>query len=108
MPLGTFMNDESLFFNMWSVLERYYIWTVVVWYPKQHKISQKSIDSFIEQLSFIDTSLDIVKADEEYSSVEASAKLEVVEKTPGEDSIAAMIILENALQFLKQEGAKKR
>lgn len=101
MPLGTLMNDESLFFNMWSVLERYYIWTVVIWFPKQHKKTQAKIDSFIEQLLYVEKDLIIVKTDEEYSSVEASAKLGTIDKVPGEDSIAAMIILDNALKILK-------
>lgn len=98
------MNDESLFYNMWSVLGRYFIWTVVIWFPKQHKKHQTAIDSFIEQLLFVEKKLKIVKTDEEYSSVQAAQKLWTIKKVPWEDSIAAMIILDNALKIMNTKN----
>gem|GEM_PF-4559794 len=36
MPIGTFINDQYLMFNLGSTLERYAIGKVVIGYPKQH------------------------------------------------------------------------
>lgn len=100
MPLGTLMNDQSLMFNMWWVIERYFIGTVVVGRPKQHKEHQQHITALLEKLLFVEPNLRIVKWDEEYSSVQAAEKLGAVGKVPWEDSIAAMVILENSLPML--------
>jgi RNase H-fold protein (predicted Holliday junction resolvase) len=99
-PVGTLYNDESLFFNIWAILKRYYIGTVVVWYPKQHKTLQAKIDAFVEQLVVVDDSLLIVKTDEEYTSIQAGAVLGTFEKSLAEDTVAAMVILE---EYIKKQ-----
>lgn len=92
------MNDPGLFFTMGDVLERYRIDTVVIGYPKQHKELQTDIDAFIENVLFINPDLHIHKVDEEYSSVQAQAKTEQYTKNTEEDTLAAMVILENFFQ----------
>ncbi len=99
MPIGMLMNDQSLFYWLSDIVWRHHIGTVVVWYPKQHKKLQKDIDAFIQELAYLEDRLDIIKVDEEYSSVQAWATLWVYEKHPGTDTLAAMHLLES---FIKQ------
>ena len=94
-PIGYLMNDESLFFNLGDVFQRYKITEIVIGYPKQHEESQKKIDSLIQQMLFVEETLQIHKVDEEYSSVQASAKKWTYEKDSQEDTLAAMVLLEN-------------
>ena len=93
-PIGSMMNDNSLFFNIWDILQRYHVTKLVIGYPKNHKDLQKSIDKFIEQVLFIDREIEVVRVDEEYSSVQAAATTWKYEKSTEEDTIAAMKILE--------------
>ncbi len=99
-PIGSLYNDESLFFAVGDVLQRYFITTVIIWYPKQQKALQESIDTFIEQLLFIENTLDIKKVDEEYSSVIAASIAWKFKKSPEEDTIVAMKLLEEYLETL--------
>lgn len=87
------MNDNNLFFNLWDVLGRYYIKQVVVGYPKQHEKTQKKIDAFIENILFVDDKIDIVKTDEEYTSVQSWNTTGDFKKNETEDTISAMYIL---------------
>ncbi len=103
MPIGTFMNDQYLMFNVGAVLERYAIGKVVVGYPKQHKKLQESIDAMLEQFLFLDKELELVRANEEYTSVQAAATLGTDKKSLAEDTVAAMHILEYYLKT--QESA---
>lgn len=98
MPIGTIYNDRSLLFDMWAILERYFIGKIVIGYPKQHKDFQAKIDNFLDQLSYIDANLEMKKVNEEYTSVQAAATLWTQEKTLAEDTVAAMHILEYYLK----------
>lgn len=98
MPIGTLYNDASLIFDLGQALERYFIGTVVVWYPKQHTGMQAKIDTFIEQLALINADLKIKRVNEEYTSVQAAATLWNQKKTLAEDMVAAMHILDYYLQ----------
>jgi len=98
MPIGTFINDQYLMFNLGSTLERYAIGKVVIGYPKQHTWLQKKIDALIKQLTFIEKKLEVVKVDEEYTSVQAAETLWTHDKTLAEDTVAAMHILEYYLK----------
>lgn len=93
-PVGSISNDESLFFNIADILQRYHIKKVVAWYPKQQEELQKKIDDFFEQLQFIERDLEMIRRDEEYTSVEAGAVNGDFTKNVEEDTIASMIILE--------------
>ncbi len=100
MPIWSLVNDASLFFNMWWVLERYRIKSVVVGYPKQQKWLQKRIDAFLKQLTFLDDKLELIRTDEEYSSVQAGDILDNHKKNVWEDTVAAMVIMDNYLNWL--------
>jgi RNase H-fold protein (predicted Holliday junction resolvase) len=68
---------------------------VVVGYPSKQQDIQKKIDTFIRDLSFvIPQECEIVKVNEDYSSVQAGAKLGNYKKTAAEDSMAAVYIME--------------
>lgn len=97
-PIGYLMNDPGLFFSVGDILERYHIGTVVIGYPKQHKEFQTQIDAFVENIACINEDIRVIKADEEYSSVQAQAKTDEYTKTSHEDTLAAMVILENYLE----------
>ncbi len=98
MPIGTFMNDQYLMFNLGEALGRYAIGKIVVGYPKQHKGLQAKIDQLIKQLCFIEKKLEVVKVDEEYTSVQAAVTLWTTEKSLAEDTVASMHILEYYLK----------
>ncbi len=95
MPIGYIANDGSAMFNIGDIIARYNIGKIVIWYPKDEDI-QKKVDDFINQLQFIVwENIDILKANEEYSSVEAGAVTNNFKKNEAEDTLAAMKILEN-------------
>jgi len=98
-PIGSMMNDESLFFNMWDILWRYHITSVAIWFPKNHEDLQEKIDKFIEQLLFIEHELEITKVNEEYTSVEAWATTGDFKKWAEEDTVASMKIMERFLSW---------
>lgn len=100
MPIWYLMNDPSLMFNLWDIIQRYNIWKIVVWYPKDEKI-RKKVDEFINQLSYVAFDIPIERIDEEYSSVQAGALKWDFKKDEKEDTLAAMKILENYLQNLQ-------
>lgn len=93
-PIWSLTNDASLFFNVGDILGRYHITKLVIGYPKNHKDLQESIDKFIDQVLFIDREIEVVRVDEEYSSVQAAAITWEYKKSTEEDTIAAMTILE--------------
>lgn len=95
MPIGSLMNDWWLFFNIWDILTRYNITKIVVGYPKKQKDIQQKIDKFIESLSFVvGTDMEIIRQDEDYTSVEAGATTWIHTKDEAQDTVAAMKILE--------------
>lgn len=98
MPIWYIMNDQQLFFNIADIVSRYFIKQAVVWYPKQHEDNQQKIDEFLENLVFIDPNIEIIKTNEEYTSVEAGETTENFKKNEAEDTIAAMHILKYYLK----------
>jgi len=94
MPIGYLMNDDSLFFNVGEIIGRYFIWTVAVGRPRQHKDTQAEIDKFIENVLYVEHDLEIKRINEEYTSVQAWATNNNFNKNEAEDSIAAMHLLE--------------
>lgn len=100
MPIGYVMNDDSLFFNIWDIIERYHIGMVIVGWPSQHKDTQKSINVFIENVQFIEHDLVIKKINEDFTSVQAGATTGNFEKNAAEDSLAAMHLLEYYIKTL--------
>lgn len=102
-PVGSMSNDESLFFNIADILQRYHIETIVIGYPKQHKHLQAKIDDFLEQILFIEHEMKMIRWDEEYTSVEAWARTGDFTKNTAEDTVASIIILERYIASLEEE-----
>lgn len=100
-PVGSLSNDESLFFNIGDVLQRYHIKKVVIGYPKQQEELQKKIDDFLEQIQFIEHDIEAIRRDEEYTSVEAGALTWDFKKNVEEDTVASMVILERYIATQK-------
>jgi len=95
MPVGYIQNDGSTMFELANIIQQYNINKIVVGYPQRQKDMQEKIDRFIKELSFVYPDMEIIKVDEDYTSVEANATTWNFQKKPGEeDTIAAMKILE--------------
>ena len=102
-PVWYLMNDQVIFFHIWELIQKYHIKTIVLGRPSKQKDIQEKIEKFMTSLSFIigQEEIEIVKMEEDYSSVEAGdiisnthKDIEAFKKNPLEDTISAMIILE--------------
>lgn len=97
MPIGYILNDDMLYYNLRELLHKYKVTTIVIGYPQQHEDLQRLIDSFLEHLVALEPKLRVIKADEEYTSVQAGATSGDFTKHAAEDTLAAMHILEHFL-----------
>lgn len=94
-------------FNFADILQKYHVKTIVLWWPSKQKDIQAKIDKFIKSLSYImGDNITLEKMEEDYSSVQAGdiisdtfKNIEWFKKTPLEDTISAMIILERWLKI---------
>jgi RNase H-fold protein (predicted Holliday junction resolvase) len=93
-------------FNIGSLLEQHKITRIVVGYPKQHELNQKLIDLLIAQMKAINNRLEIIKVDEEYSTLLAKATLERYDRQNIDDTVAAMHILDYYLKTIETTIAK--
>ena len=73
MPVGYIQNDGSTMFELANIIQQYNINKIVVGYPQRQKDMQEKIDRFIKELSFVYPDMEIIKIDEDYTSVEANA-----------------------------------
>jgi len=95
MPIWYIINDWNLLFGLSEIIERYKINSIVIWWPTKQKNIQEKIDNFIKEINIIYPKISIKKIDEDYTSIEASAKMGNFWKNKWkEDTIAAMKILE--------------
>jgi RNase H-fold protein (predicted Holliday junction resolvase) len=95
MPIGYILNDAMVYYSLNDIIKKYKVSVIVIGYPQQHEEWQDRIDSFLEHVVASAPKLRIIKADEEYSSVQASATLGDFKKNPANDTLAAMHILEH-------------
>jgi RNase H-fold protein (predicted Holliday junction resolvase) len=67
------MNDQVIFFHIGELIQKYHIKTIVLGRPSKQKDIQEKIEKFMTSLSFIigQEEIEIVKMEEDYSSVEA-------------------------------------
>jgi RNase H-fold protein (predicted Holliday junction resolvase) len=94
-PLWTLENAPESLFSLAHIVAERKICLVIVGYPSKQQDIQKKIDTFIRDLSFvIPEECKITKVNEDYSSVQAGAKLGNYKKTAAEDSMAAVYIME--------------
>ena len=95
IPVWYIQNDGWTMFELSNIIEQYNIKKLVIWWPTKQKDMQEKIDRFIKELQIIYPDMDIVKVDEDYTSVEANATTwNFKKKAWEEDTIAAMKILE--------------
>jgi len=95
MPVWYIQNDGWTMFELANIIEQYKINKIVIGRPKRQKDIQEKITKFINELSFVYPNMKIVKIDEDYTSVQASAETwDFDKKAWKEDTIAAMKILE--------------
>ena len=96
MPIWYIQNDGATMFELANIIQQYNIWKIVIGWPAKQKDIQEKIDKFIKELSFVYPDMEIIKVNEDYSSVQAQAKKwDFNRKKWEDDTIAAMQILEN-------------
>lgn len=101
-PLWSLDNNTTVLYDLAHIIAQHQIKTIVIWYPSQQSFVQKSIDTFIKNLTFvIDPDIVIYKENEDYTSVQAGAVLWEFKKTAAEDTVVAGIILEKYLERIK-------
>lgn len=106
MPVWSLENDPGLLFNLGSLLEQHKIHTIVIWFPKQHEVTQTLINLLIAQLKAINNRLEIKKVDEEYSTILAQAQMWSFDRDSIDDTVAAMHILDYYLKTIETTIAK--
>lgn len=98
MPIWYIINNWTMFYELNDILNRYNINKIIVWYPQRQKDIQDNINNFIIQISqIVSDKVEIERFDEDYSSVEAEAKIWKFSKSHEVDTLAAMNILERYL-----------
>lgn len=98
-PIGWLVNDDQVMYQLSHVFMQYKVDRILVGYPSKETSIQWKIDAFIKELSFVvSPDCTIEKVNEDYSSVQANVYEWVQKKSAGEDSIAAMVILEEYLK----------
>lgn len=99
MPLGYLDNTSSAIFQLADMVIRANIIKVVIGYPKRQKNIQQKIDKFIKDFQMvIDPIIPFERVDEDYTSVQAGAKIANYKKNVAEDTLSAMIILDRRLK----------
>ncbi len=98
-PIGSLDNDDVVLYNIAHIVAQYNVEKIIIWSPSAQGDVQNWIDVFIKNLWFvlpIDCALE--KVNEDFSSVQANAHIGVYKKTPAEDSLSAVYILEEYLK----------
>jgi len=98
-PIGSLDNTPDVMYSLAHIFAERGVTTLVLGYPSKQQDVQRSIDSFIKQLSlFISPECQIHKVNEDYTSVQAMNHLWTQKKTAAEDSLAAVYIMENRIK----------
>jgi RNase H-fold protein (predicted Holliday junction resolvase) len=95
MPVWYINNDAWTMFELANIIEQYQIKKIIVWWPTKQKDIQEKIEKFINELSLVYPDIEIIKVDEDYTSVQAwETKWDFTRSKWEDDTIAAMKILE--------------
>lgn len=101
-PIWSLDNDTVVLYNIAHIVAQYDIEKILVWSPSNQEDVQRIIEGFIKQLSFVvPQECFIEKVNEDFSSVQANARLQTYKKTAAEDSLAAVFILEEYLKKIQ-------
>lgn len=92
LPLGNLENDWDLWFSLMGQIAHKQAKLILVGYPKNEEMRTK-IDKFIQTLLIMDSELEIIKIDENYTSVQAQAITWESKKHVAHDTLAAMEII---------------
>lgn len=92
LPLGNIDNDSDLRFTLMGIIAQRQSKIILVGYPK-HEGMRIHIDKFIKTLLIMDGELEIIRIDENYSSVQAQAITWETGKHIAHDTLAAIEIM---------------
>lgn len=87
--------DDMVLYALANIIAQRGVTQIVIGYPSEIGFVQSNIDKFVSALQcVIAPEVVITRVNEDYSSVEANAIVDVYKKIPAEDSLAAGILLE--------------
>lgn len=99
LPLGYLINDADIYIHIASLVIEKSVSAIIIGYPERNKAVTEAIDKFIRSLQYsIDPSIEIVRIDEHFSSVQASNLTHITSgsyrKDISQDTVSAMVLLE--------------
>lgn len=92
LPMGNIDNDGDMRFTLMGIIAQHQSKIILVGYPK-HEGMRIHIDKFIKTLLVMDSELEIIRIDENYSSVQAQAITWETGKHIAHDTLAAIEIM---------------
>ena len=99
IPIWALDNDTDFLIKLTDIVVSKDVDKIVVWRPK-NEINRDKIDKFIKEIGFI-FAWEVIKIDEEYSSVQAKNITLSPKKSLANDVVASMIILQRYLDSLE-------
>lgn len=96
LPLGNLTNNGDLRFSLMGTIAEYKIDTVLIGYPNNQAIRTR-IDQTIKTLLMMDTWVEVITVDENYTSVQAQATTWATGKHIAHDTLAAIEIINRFL-----------
>ena len=100
LPIGNIDNDGDMWFTLMGNIAQHSSQIILVGFPK-HEGMRIHIDKFIKTLQIMDNTLEIIRIDENYTSVQAQAITGEVGKHIAHDTLAAIEIINRYLMELK-------
>lgn len=98
LPIWILENNKKLDEYIQNIISKYNIWFIVVGFPKKQKDIQILIDIFIKDLERKTPWIEILRVNEDFTSVSAQVLIGDFKKDV--DDIAACKIIENYLNSL--------
>lgn len=92
LPIGNIENDGDMRFTLMGIVAQKRCKIVLVGYPKDAWMRLK-IDQFIKTLHVLDSELNIIRIDEDYSSVQAQVITGETGKNIAHDTLSAMELI---------------
>lgn len=96
LPIGNIDNNGDMRFTLMGNIAQHRSEIILVGYPK-HEWMRLHIDKFIKTLQIMDNTLEIIRIDENYTSVQAQAITGEVGKHIAHDTLAAIEIINRYL-----------
>lgn len=96
LPIGNIDNNGDMWFTLMGNIAQHRSQIILVGYPK-HEWMRVHIDKFIKTLQIMDHALEIIRIDENYTSVQAQAITGETGKHIAHDTLAAIEIINRYL-----------